>query len=174
MVAAIPTSTQNNCCYLHLLKTVVAIPTSTQNGCRHTYIYSKWLPPYLHLLETVAAIPTSTQKGCRHIYIYSKQVHVKMAGQKNKRQERFPIHEIGRINGGRRFQTGRNVLQIGGNTFYDRKNKIPTKIPEFKRSGIGIIAEFRRILSGFPNQVHHWYALCLHHHPSLISQALLP
>ncbi len=27
------------------------------------------------------------------------------------------------------------------------------KIPEFKRSGIGIIAEFRGIPSGFPNQV---------------------
>jgi hypothetical protein len=71
-VAAIPTSTHNNCChsyiyskqlppYLHLLKTVAAIPTSTQNGCRHTYIYTKWLPPYLHLLKTVAAISTSTQ-----------------------------------------------------------------------------------------------------------------
>jgi hypothetical protein len=27
------------------------------------------------------------------------------------------------------------------------------KIPEFKRSGIGIIAEFRGILNGFQNQV---------------------
>jgi hypothetical protein len=26
------------------------------------------------------------------------------------------------------------------------------KIPEFKRSGIGIIAEFHGILNGFPNQ----------------------
>jgi hypothetical protein len=45
------------------------------------------------------------------------------------------------------------MSRIGGNTFYDRKNKIPRKIPEFKRSGIGLIAEFRRILNGFPNQV---------------------
>jgi hypothetical protein len=44
------------------------------------------------------------------------------------------------------------VLQIGGNTFYDRKNKIPMKIPEFKRSRIGIIAEFCGIPSGFSNQ----------------------
>ncbi len=55
-----------------------------------------------------------------------------MAGQK-KRREHFPIHDIGRIDGGRGFRTGGNVLRIGGNTFYDRKNKIPMKIPEFKR-----------------------------------------
>ncbi len=45
------------------------------------------------------------------------------------------------------------MFQIGRNTFYDRKNKIPMKIPEFKRSGIGIMAKFHGILSGFPNQV---------------------
>jgi hypothetical protein len=59
----------------------------------------------------------------------------------------FPIHEIGRIDGGRGFRTGRNVLRIGGNTFYNRKNKIPIKILEFKRSGIGIIAEFCGIIT---------------------------
>jgi hypothetical protein len=67
-------------------------------------------------------------------------------------QERFPIHEIGRIDGGRGFQTGKNVFRIGRKTFYDWKNKIPMKIPEFKRSGIGLIPEFRGILNGFPNQ----------------------
>jgi hypothetical protein len=67
-------------------------------------------------------------------------------------QEHFLIHEIGRIDGRRGFQTGGNVFQIGGNTFYNRKNKIPMKIPEFKRSVIRIIAEFRRILSRFPNK----------------------
>jgi hypothetical protein len=79
-----------------------------------------------------------------------------MAGKKNKRRERFPIHEIGRIDGGRVFRTGGNVLQIGGNAFYNWKNKILMKIPEFKRSGIRIIAEFRGILRGFPNQ-DCWY-----------------
>jgi hypothetical protein len=44
------------------------------------------------------------------------------------------------------------VLQIGGNTFYNQKNKIPMKIPEFKRSRIGIIAKFREIPCRFPNQ----------------------
>jgi hypothetical protein len=44
------------------------------------------------------------------------------------------------------------VFLIGGNTFYDQKNIITMKIPEFERSGIGIIAEFYRILNGFPNQ----------------------
>ncbi len=56
--------------------------------------------------------------------------------------EHFLIHEIGRINGGRGFQTGGNVFRIGGNTFHDQKNKILMKIPEFKRSGIRIIVEF--------------------------------
>jgi hypothetical protein len=150
--------------YLHLLTTVVAIPTSTQNGCHHTYIYSKRLPPYLHLLKTVAAIPTSTQNGCRHTYIYSKwlppylhllkTVAAIPTSTQKKRRERFPIHKIRRINGGRGSQTGRKVLRIGGNTFYDWKNRILMKIPEFKRSGIGIIAEFCGIPSGFPNQDH--------------------
>ncbi len=36
------------------------------------------------------------------------------------------------------------MFRIGGNTFYDGKNKIPKKIPEFKRSRIGLIAEFLR------------------------------
>ncbi len=67
-------------------------------------------------------------------------------------QERFPIHEIRRIDGGRGFRTGKNVFRIGGNTFYNWKNKIPMKILEFKRSGIGLIAEFRGILNRFPNQ----------------------
>ncbi len=45
----------------------------------------------------------------------------------------------------------KKVFKIGGNTFYDRKNKIPVKIPESKRSKIGIITEFRGIPNGFPN-----------------------
>jgi hypothetical protein len=44
------------------------------------------------------------------------------------------------------------VFRIGGNTFYDQKSKIPMKIPEFKRSGMGLIAGFRGIPNGFPNQ----------------------
>jgi hypothetical protein len=46
------------------------------------------------------------------------------------------------------------VFRIGGNTFYNRKNKIWMKSPEFKRSRIGLIAEFHRIPNGFPNQGH--------------------
>jgi hypothetical protein len=42
--------------------------------------------------------------------------------------------------------------KFGGNTFYNRKNKIPMKILEFKRSKIGLIAEFSGIPNGFPNQ----------------------
>ena len=45
------------------------------------------------------------------------------------------------------------MFRIGGNTFYGQKNKIPLKIPEFKRSVIGIITEFCGIPSGFLNQV---------------------
>jgi hypothetical protein len=66
-------------------------------------------------------------------------------------QECFPIHEIGRIDGERGFRTGNNVFRIGGNTFYDWKNKTPMKIPESKRSEIGIIPEFLRILNEFSN-----------------------
>jgi hypothetical protein len=50
-----------------------------------------------------------------------------------KRREHFPMHKNRSIDGGRGFQTGKNVLQIGGNTFYDRKNEIQIKIPEFKK-----------------------------------------
>jgi hypothetical protein len=62
------------------------------------------------------------------------------------------MHEIGRINGGRGFQTGGNVFQIGGNRFNNRKNEIPMKILELERSQIRIIAEICRIPTGFPNQ----------------------
>jgi hypothetical protein len=61
------------------------------------------------------------------------------------------MHEIGRINGGRGFRTGGNVVRIGRNKFYSQKNEILMKIPEFKMSGIRIIAEFQGIPSGFPN-----------------------
>jgi hypothetical protein len=44
------------------------------------------------------------------------------------------------------------VFRIGGNTFYDGKNKIPIIIPEFKRSRIGLIMEFNGIPNEFPNQ----------------------
>ncbi len=67
-------------------------------------------------------------------------------------QERFPIHEIGRVDGGRGFRTGGNVFRIGRNTFYNRKNKILMQIPEFKRSGIRLIVEFRGIPNGFSDQ----------------------
>jgi hypothetical protein len=44
------------------------------------------------------------------------------------------------------------MFRIGGNTFYDPKNKIPMKILEFKRSGIELFAKFCGIPNGFPNQ----------------------
>jgi hypothetical protein len=42
-------------------------------------------------------------------------------------------------------------FRIGGNTFYNWKKTISMKIPEFKRSGIGLIAEFHGIPNRFPN-----------------------
>jgi hypothetical protein len=42
--------------------------------------------------------------------------------------------------------------ELAGTHFTIKKNKIPMKILEFKRSGIRIIVEFRGILNGFPNQ----------------------
>ncbi len=62
------------------------------------------------------------------------------------------MHEIGRINGRKVFQNSGNMFQIGGNKFYNQKIQIPVKILAGKMSGIRIIAEFRRIPSGFPNQ----------------------
>ncbi len=62
------------------------------------------------------------------------------------------MHEIRRIDYGKVFQNSQNVFQIGGNKIYDRKNGILIEIPAGKRSGIGIIAQFRGIPSGFPNQ----------------------
>jgi hypothetical protein len=69
-----------------------------------------------------------------------------------KRREPFPIHEIGRIDGGKGFETGGKVFRIGWNTFYNQKSEIPIKNPQFKSSRIGIIPEFCRIPCGFPNQ----------------------
>jgi hypothetical protein len=46
------------------------------------------------------------------------------------------------------------MLQIGGNKFYDQKNEIPMKILELKKSGIGIIAEFRGIPTRFPTKYY--------------------
>jgi hypothetical protein len=43
------------------------------------------------------------------------------------------------------------MFRIGGNTFYDWKNKIPKKIPESKRSEVGVIVKFRGIPNGFLN-----------------------
>jgi hypothetical protein len=71
------------------------------------------------------------------------------------------IHEIGRIDGGRGFQTRKNVFRIGWNTFYGQKNKILMKILDFKRSIIVLIAEFRGIPNGFPNQAQKGW---LHSH----------
>jgi hypothetical protein len=50
------------------------------------------------------------------------------------------MHEIGRIDGERGFQTGGNVFQTDGNKFYNQKNEIPMKICKLKMYGIGIIA----------------------------------
>jgi hypothetical protein len=41
--------------------------------------------------------------------------------------------------------------ELAGSHFMIGKIKFPMKIQEFKRSGIGLIAEFRGILNGFPN-----------------------
>jgi hypothetical protein len=68
--------------------------------------------------------------------IYSGNIF-RFINQNNRWRERIPNRK--------------NEFRIGGNTFYDRKNKIPIKIPESKRSKIGIIAEFRGIPNGFPN-----------------------
>jgi hypothetical protein len=70
--------------------------------------------------------------------------------------ETFPDSLNRKNGGGRGFQTRKNVFRIGGNTFYDRKNIIPMKIPEFKRSGIGLNGEFPEFQMDFPtNKLHN-------------------
>jgi hypothetical protein len=71
--------------------------------------------------------------------------------QNEKWRELFPLHEIGRFDGGKVILNSGNVFQIGENKFYDWKKKILIKILVEKRSGLGIIAEFCGIPSGFPN-----------------------
>jgi hypothetical protein len=44
------------------------------------------------------------------------------------------------------------LVLVQNDLIQNQKNEISMKIPEFKRSGIGIIAKFRRILSRFPIQ----------------------
>ncbi len=92
-------------------------------------------------------------------------------------RERFPIHEIRRIDGGRGFQTRKNVFRIGGNTFYNRKRKFRWKFwspkgPEsnwFRNS-----AEFR---TNFPTKTVPPPSCCpmqLLHVPPLIAPPALP
>jgi hypothetical protein len=64
----------------------------------------------------------------------------------------FLAHEIRSIYGKKVFQNSSNVFRFGGNKFYDQKNRISIKILAEKRAKIGIIAEFCKILSRFPNQ----------------------
>jgi hypothetical protein len=106
-------------------KMVAAIPTSTQCLSYHTYIYSMPVhiysmpvPPHLHLfnacphlLNACPATPTSTQ--C-----------LLPPSQKKK---------AGTFSDLRGFRTRGNVFRIGGNTFYNRKNKILMKIAEFEK-----------------------------------------
>jgi hypothetical protein len=62
------------------------------------------------------------------------------------------VHEIQRIDGVKVFQNIGNVFWMGGNMFYDRKNKILIKITVGLMYGIKIIAEFRGILCRFPKK----------------------
>jgi hypothetical protein len=71
---------------------------------------------------------------------------------KNTLVDFFPVHEIGRIDGGKVFQNIGNMFGSGRNMFYNRKNEFLIKIPAGKRSGIRIITEFCGIPSGSPNQ----------------------
>jgi hypothetical protein len=64
----------------------------------------------------LATIPTSTQRQSRHTYIYSMPVAT-IPTSTQKKREPFQIHEIGRIDGGKGFQTSGKVFQIGWNTF---------------------------------------------------------
>jgi hypothetical protein len=55
------------------------------------------------------------------------------------------------------------VFQICGTTFYNQKYKIPMKIPEFKRSGIGIDSEQVSQPRGGARLLEEERALTFHH-----------
>jgi hypothetical protein len=97
-------------------------------------------------------VPTSTQPSIIGSTGWDIRLHFFCGPKKYWWRECFWFHEIGRINGRRGFRTGWNVFRIGGNIFYDQKNKIPMKILELKWSGIWLIVEFCGIPNGFPNQ----------------------
>ncbi len=52
---------------------------------------------------------------------------------------------------GEDYKLEETCSELAGTHFTIRK-KNPMRIPEFKRSGIGLIAEFCGIPNGFPNQ----------------------
>ncbi len=83
---------------------------------------------------------------------WGKQVDVILAGQQKTKGVTFSDSWNRKNWWWERIPNQKNVFWIGGNTYYNQKNKIPMKIPEFERSGIGIIAEFFWIPNGFPNQ----------------------
>jgi hypothetical protein len=94
----------------------------------------KWTYTYLHLTENMSRCRFGA-KLCHggNVFCFMKLEEL-MVGE-DPEQEKF---------------------RIGGNTFYDWKNKILMKIPNSKRSKIGIITEFRRIPNKFPN-LGNWY-----------------
>jgi hypothetical protein len=53
---------------------------------------------------------------------------------------------------GEDLEPEKKVFRIGGNTFYDQKNKIPMKIPEFKRSRIGLSRNSAEFQTNFPTK----------------------
>jgi hypothetical protein len=93
------------------------------------------MPPKLHLLV-----------------LLGKRIDVILAGKIENGGNLFQWMKLEEPMARKYSKNTGNVFQIGGNKFYDRKNKIPMKILVGKRSGIGIIVEFRGILSGFSNQ----------------------
>jgi hypothetical protein len=53
-----------------------------------------------------------------------KMSRCNFGGQNKKWRELFPVHEIGRIDGGKVFQNSGNVFQFGRYIFYDKKTKL--------------------------------------------------
>jgi hypothetical protein len=64
----------------------------------------------------------------------------------------FRFMKLEELMAGEDSELEETCFELAGTHFTIGKNKIPMKIPKFKMSGIGLIAEFSRILSGFPNQ----------------------
>ncbi len=97
-----------------------------------SHIYPFWVNVKLAFIALLGIVPTPIRLRIVGSTGWGIWVDVILVGQKITWQKCFSMHETGGIDGGRGFQTRGNVFWIGGNTFYDRKNKVQWKFQSSK------------------------------------------